>query len=308
MVGMAEAWSDLAGQQSTVLGRKQAKALGLTPDAWQWKLDEGDWTPILPGVVATHSGAVTWQQQCWAAVLKVAPAALSGDAGLAEWGLALGKVGVIDVVRAGTAGKKWRFEDGALLRPHQMGRFDELVTVSPSGMPVVIAPLAVFHAVVWAPSPRAAELRVAVAVQQGIASPAAIREQVLSHEHLPRAQQALVVLDDVELGAHAMSELDFLRLCRSHGLPEPDELQVRVRVGGRTRYLDGRYARQGVRFEIDGQHHMLVANWEQDLVRGNDLAITGRGRNEIQLRWSGSQVRHEQGLVARQLRAALGLT
>jgi hypothetical protein len=52
---------------------------------------------------------------------------------------------------------------------------------------------------------------------------------------------------------------------------------------------------------------MLVASWEQDLVRGNDLAIHTRGTGEIQLRWSGSQVRHDQSLVARQLRAALGL-
>jgi hypothetical protein len=104
-----------------------------------------------------------------------------------------------------------------------------------------------------------------------------------------------------------MSELDFLKLCRRWLLPEPDELQVRLRAGGRTRYLDGRYRKQAVRFEVDGQHHMLVASWEQDLVRGNDLAIHTRGTGEIQLRWSGSQVRHDQSLVARQLRAALGL-
>jgi hypothetical protein len=193
------------------------------------------------------------------------------------------------------------------MRPHQLSRFADQVELTPSGMLVVKAPLAVFHAVVWAPSPRAADFRVAAAVQQGVASPAEIREQVVAHSHLPRAEQALVVLDDVERGAHAMSELDFLALCRRWRLPEPDELQVRVRTGGRTRYLDGRYRRQRVRFEVDGRHHMLVANWEQDLVRGNDLAISSRGSDETALRWSGSQVRHDQWLVARQLRTALGL-
>ena len=279
----------------------------MTEDAWQWKLDEGDWTPVLPGVVATHSGGVTWEQQCWAAVVKLAPAALSGDAGLLAWGTSLNNVRVIDVARAGAAGKRWRFGDGVILRPHQMSRFPELVEQAPSGLPVVPASLAAFHAAVWAPSPRAAEFRLAVAVQQGIASAGAIREQVLVHAHLPRAELALVALDDVEKGAHAMSELDFLKLCRRWLLPEPDELQVRLRAGGRTRYLDGRYRKQAVRFEVDGQHHMLVASWEQDLVRGNDLAIHTRGTGEIQLRWSGSQVRHDQSLVARQLRAALGL-
>lgn len=302
---MTGAWMDVAAGQDTVLGRKQARAAGMTEDAWQWKLDEADWSPILPGVVATHSGAVTWGQQCWAALVKVAPAALSGDAGLLALGMSLNGVRVIDVVRAGTAGKRWRFPDGVVLRPHQMGRFCEQLETASSGLAVVRAPLAVFHAAVWAPSPRAADFRIAAAVQQGLASPAEIREQVLANAHLPRSEQALVVLDDVELGAHAMSELDFLALCRAWQLPEPDELQVRVRTQGGTRYLDGRYRKQRVRFEVDGRHHMLVANWERDLVRGNDVAISARGRDEISLRWSGSQVRYAQSLVARQLGTAL---
>ncbi len=278
----------------------------MTEDAWQWKLDRGDWTPVLPGVVATHSGAASWDQRCWAAVVKVEPAALSGDAGLVAWGMALKGVGVIDVARAGTAGKRWRIPDGPVIRPHQLTRFTQRVALSPAGLPVVTAPLAVVHAVAWAQSPRAAEYRIAAAVQQGLATPAEIRQQVLGNGQLPRAEEALVVLEDVERGAHAMSELDFLTLCRTWRLPEPDELQVRVRIGGQTRYLDGRYRQQRVRIEIDGRHHMQVVQWEQDLGRSNDLAISSRGSGELQLRWSGSQVRHDQALVARQLRAALG--
>jgi len=195
-----------------------------------------------------------------------------------------------------------------VLRPHEFRPFGDVIQQAPNGVPVVRAPLAVFHAAVWAPSPRAAEFRLAAAVQQGIASPGDIRQEVLAQAHLPRATLALRALEDIEQGAHAMSELDFLRLCRAWHVPEPDELQVRVRTGGETRYLDGRYRKQGVRFEVDGQHHMLVGNWEQDLARGNDLAIGFRGADEIQLRWSGSQVRHDQALVARQLRSALGLS
>jgi hypothetical protein len=276
----------------------------MSEEAWQWKLDEKDWTPVLPGVVATHSGAITWDQECWGAVVRVGPcSALSGDAGLIHHGMKMGDVRVIDVVRAGVAGKRWRTTQGTLVRPHQLARF--ATHVVDDGIPVVRAPLAVVHAAVWAPSPRAAEWRICTAVQQQVATAADIRSAVLSNLHLPRADAMLIVLDDVELGAHAMSELDFLRLCRRYDLPEPDELQVKVRVGGKTRYLDARWRKQRVRAEIDGQHHMWVANWEADLLRSNDLAISSRGTDEIELRFSGSQVRHDQAVVARQLRCVL---
>ena len=112
------------------------------------------------------------------------------------------------------------------------------------------------------------------------------------------------MLDDVELGAHAGSELDFLRFLRRHGLPAPDRLQKRMRTGT-VCYLDAWWERQRVAAELDGAHHRLVASWEADALRGNDVVISERHDRVLLLRLTTGNLRHDQLRVAEQLRAAL---
>ena len=112
---------------------------------------------------------------------------------------------------------------------------------------------------------------------------------------LRRRTLIAVVLDDVELGAHAGSELAFLRFCRAHGLPRPDELQVRVRSGAATHYLDARYRRQRVTVEVDGAHHREVATWEADALRTLRVAAAMPGERLVRLtpglmRYDGDEV------------------
>lgn len=299
-------WVEIAASQDTVLGRGQGLRNGLSEDAWQWKRDLGLWVSLLPGVMATHSGIPTRDQQRWAAVIRAGRgAALAGDAALEARGFPFSDLAVIDVAVADrTAGKAMRFPDGVLYRPRSVSGLLEMIERR-EGLPVMTAPFSVLFAAAWAPSDRAAEWRLATSVQRGITGPTELRAALAAVPNLTRHGLIATALDDVELGAHALSELDFLKLCRRFGLPEPDQLQVLVRTAGGTRYLDGRYRRQRVRFEIDGAHHRFVENWEADAVRGNDLAILSRGSDEIQLRFTGSQVRHDGPRVAAQLRAAL---
>ena len=127
-------WPQLAADQDTVLTRWQARYRGMSEDAWQWKLDKRLWTPILPGIVDTHSGEVTPRQQRWAARLRIGQdGALIGDAALVELGFRLKELPVIDVGLADRpAGKAApMLSEGPLFRPRSVQRAGPLLDAAP---------------------------------------------------------------------------------------------------------------------------------------------------------------------------------
>ena len=78
---------------------------------------------------------------------------------------------------------------------------------------------------------------------------------------------------DVCDGAHSLGELDFARLCRTRGLPEPDRQSVRTLADGRV-YLDVAWNDIGLVVEIDGGHHALALNTVADALRQNELVLS----------------------------------
>ena len=301
-------WADTAAAQDGVVTRSQALSSGLTRRAWQWRLHTGDWQGVLPGVAVTHSGTPTRRQLLWAAVLAAGPgAALSGDEALVLHGMQLPEPPVVHVA----------VPEPRLLRVREAAHPDGPVPVvlhrtrglagwvHPVRRPPVVRPApAVLHAAAWAPSDRAAEWRIAAAVQQRVVTPdgvaAALREMPKVH------RRALVraVLEDVRQGAHARSELDLLALLRRNGLPRPDRLQRPVRAGG-LRYLDAWWERQRLGVEVDGAHHRLVGAWDADTLRANDVLVGGRGDRLLLLRFTTGNLRHDEPRVVAQLRAVL---
>ncbi len=234
-------WSEIALSQDGVLGRRQARLGGLSEDAWQWRLDTGRWRSLLPGVAVTHSGEATARQCAWAAVLCAGSgAALTGDAALGEQGMRLPSPSVLHVAvphtRAVVARVLPAAGEGGRIVPHRVRRLQQWVHPV-RRPPVVRAAPALLHAVAWADSDRAAEWRVAAAVQQRLLRPSDVRRALAGMPRRPRTRLVRTVLDDVELGAHAASELAFLRFLREHRLPLPDRLQRLVwppRSTGRT--------------------------------------------------------------------------
>ncbi len=300
-------WQELVEQQDLVIGRRQARLGGMSEDQWQWRLDSGRWRSVLHGVAVAHTGEVTERQRSWAAVVYAgADAYLSADAALVVHGMRLAATRTIHLACARQV-RPQRFprDEQGSVRVDVRRVAEAAALRHPARTPPVLrlAPAAL-HAAAWAGSDRAAEWRLAAVVQQGLVSAADLRRAVGEMARLPRCALVRDVLDDVELGAHAASELDLLRFLRRHGLPLPDRLQRPVRASG-LRYLDAWWERERVSAEMDGAHHRSVGTWEQDALRANDIQLVEQHDRILLLRFTRGHLRHDEARVAAQLRRAL---
>lgn len=301
-------WRELVEQQDGVLARRQALRSGLTEDAWQWQLDRRAWSAVLPGVAVCHSGEPTDRQLAWAAVLYAGEgAALSADAALVDLGMRLPAPDVLHVAiperRIVVAQTFAGTEREARVQPHRVRDLEDLRHPARL-LPVVRATAAVLHAAAWAASDRAAEWRIAAAVQQRAVRVEDLRSALDDLPKLKRRALVRSVLDDVQFGAHARSELDFLALLRRNLLPLPDELQVRPRTE-EVRYLDAVWKRQRVAAEIDGAHHVEVGAWDADVLRANSVVVAHRGDGLALIRFTSGNLRNDEPVVVQQLRALL---
>lgn len=116
----------------------------------------------------------------------------------------------------------------------------------------------------------------------------------------------MLATEDIAQGSHALSEIDFLNLCRRFGLPSPTRQAVRTDRFGRRRYLDVEWRLPDGRIvvaEIDGALHLSPLRWVDDQLRQNEVVIGGT----IVLRYPTVVVRAEPQLVAEQLARVLGV-
>ena len=109
--------------------------------------------------------------------------------------------------------------------------------VVPSGIPRTRPAVAAIRAAHWAVSNRQAALVLAMLVQQRIVTPSQLREAAFAVRGRTRRAFIRQVVADVVDGAHSLGELDFARMCRLRGLPEPSRQVVRRGLRGRI-YLD----------------------------------------------------------------------
>ncbi len=146
----------------------------------------------------------------------------------------------------------------------------------------------------------------AAGVQQRLVGVGALRAAT---DRAPRMRHRAAVraaIEDIGLGAQALSEIDFARLCRRAGLPEPRRQSVRLEPSGRRRYLDAEWRRADGRTvvaEVDGALHLVASTWWADQLRQNEIVLS----DTIVLRFPSIVVRTEPGVVIGQLRRALQL-
>ena len=174
------------------------------------------------------------------------------------------------------------------------------------GQHIEALPHALLRAAATFRNPRPAVGLLAAAVQQRRTTAAELRDALTASPRTRHRAALVAAVADIEGGSEALSEIDFIRLCRRHGLPAPVRQAVRRERSGRRRYLDASWQRPDgklVVVEVDGALHLAPRRWWDDQLRQNELALT----DALVLRFPSVVVRTEESLVVDQLRRALRL-
>lgn len=297
-------WDWITFEQSGVVTSGQACRL-LGRGVVRSRVRQGRWRSICRNIVLTENGCLSRDQQLWAAVLAAGRRARLAGATAATAngvrGLRLKPLHVLIPAERPSSSLPGRLpRDMAPVRIHRTG------ILPPAHMKVGRPPRtttarAVVDAAAWAGSDDRARTVLAAACQQRRVTPSELREVLDVLTRIPRRTLIRTTLADIEGGAEALSEIDFVALCRHHLLPLPDLQQRRIDSDGRTRYLDAYWRRSRLHVEVDGAHHMDVRQWSADMLRQNAVWIRG----DRILRFPAWLIRTHPDLVAAQLRAAL---
>ncbi|WP_251152467.1 hypothetical protein [Cellulosimicrobium sp. Marseille-Q4280] len=269
-------FSRLVAAQAHVATRTQLRALGITSRHVATQLAAHRWTAVSSDVVVLHNGPPTVETALWTAVLCAPdPVALGSWTGLARHGLVgWARPGIhVVVARGATVARR----SGVVVHESRRPAPEDIVRVD--GLPVHRVERCAVDAAAWQDSPRTAVGLLAAVVQQRLTTADRLGEQLdrvgkVRFHRLLRASLA-----DVRGGADALSEIDLVRLCRAHGLPEPSRQVRRQDARGRTRFLDAEWRlRDGRRLvvEVDGVGHMEVGRWYDDLLRDAELGHDDR--------------------------------
>ncbi len=195
------------------------------------------------------------------------------------------------------------------VRIHESRRFDPTLHLHPTRPPPrTRTARSAIDSAAWSHNSRTAVGVLAAVVQQRLTRVDDLRLELQAAGRIRHGRLLAAAVADIGGGSQALSEIDFARLCRRHGLPEPVRQAIRVESSGRRRYLDAEWVRaDGVRVvaEVDGAVHLLPRQYWDDMERGNELALDGR----IVLRFVAFALRAHEARVAAQLyRALVSLT
>ncbi|WP_242624710.1 endonuclease domain-containing protein [Krasilnikovia cinnamomea] len=264
----------------------------------------GRWRRICRGVLLTENGRLGWDQQLWVAVLAAGPGALLGGVTAATLGGVRGlRAGPVDVLIPAHRTVTRRLTGLPLDMPGVRVHRSTLLTPGTrlGRPPRTTVARAVVDAASWARTDDEARVVLAAACQQRRVLPSQLHEVVAAHPRSPRRALIRATISDLDGGAQALSELDFVALCRRYGLPSPDLQQHRTDARGRHRYLDAYWRQWRLHVEVDGAHHMDVRHWAADMLRQNEVWISG----DRILRFPSWLLRGRPDEVAAQIRAAL---
>jgi hypothetical protein len=295
----------LAVQQCDVLTREQLRQVGFLSKHVARRLRQGLWVEYGDHVVALHNGPLTTEQRWWVAVLSCgSPAALASESALRAAGVTL--LGGDDTVHV-VISRGGRGSDLGWVKVHESRRFTAADIHPARRPPAVRLERAAVDAAAWAATDRRACGLLLAVVQQRMTTPGRLAAALRTAGSLRRRPLLARVLLDAAGGAQALTEVDFARMCRRHGLPLPERQVVRVDRFGKRRWLDAALRGPDGRLviaEIDGAVHLLPMTYWDDMARGNEVAISG----ERLLRFPSIAIYLDEAAVADQLHRALGMT
>jgi hypothetical protein len=260
----------VASRTGGVASRGALRRLGITHDDVRTEQEAGRWRVFGNQTVVPHRGPVSTEGRHWAAIWETGTSitALDGVTALQVAGL---RNYVDDDVHVSVV-HRCSVQKLAGVKLHKVIRRvpGELML---GGIPRTRPSVAALRAAYWAASDRQAALVLIMAVQQRLTTP----EQLHAWSRLLRGRRRRGFIKDVvryiDDGVRALGELDFARLCRQWGLPEPDRQFVVDSAMGRS-YLDVRWEGSSLVVEIDGVQHR----------EGLQVSADNLSRNEVTLR------------------------
>lgn len=287
-------------RQDHVISRRQALR-HLSDKAIRHRLTAGRWRLAHRAVYVTHSGPVSEHQRRWIAALAVGRGRITPLAGLSALAV-LGLRGFPSRpihVLLGAARRDTDPPPGVVVhRTRHLPSEDRHHAGSP---PCTMPARSLLDAAQWARSDEEAVAIVAAGFQQRLVGLADVEPVLARMPHLRRRPVIVAAVADAAGGAESIFEVDFARLCRRAGLPEPSRQVARTDRSGRRRYRDVYFDEWGVHVEIDGGQHMDVKAWYADMRQHNEVAIAG----ERLLRFPGWALRQRPDEVVADMRAAL---
>lgn len=273
---------------------------GTTPARIQAQLDARRWRRW-GHAIALHNGPLTREQAWHVARLHAGRRALlTGFTALESFGLRGWQRDIVDLLvplgaRALTCSPV----------PFRVHRRRDWSAVRRAGVaPVHHRDDALLTAAESFDSPRPACGILAAAVQQRLVRPSGISLALDARPKVRHRRLLVLAAADIAQGAQALSEIDFVRLCRRHNLPAPIRQAVRRDGSGRRRYLDASWRRRDGRLvvaEVDGALHLDQRRWWDDQARQNELVLD----DALVLRYPSMIVRIDEPYVVGQLARAL---
>lgn len=294
----------LVAEQAAVLTVAQAKAF-FTEGVVRGNLKQGRWRRLCRGVLLAENGRLMRDQQLWVAVLVAGDRArLAGQTAATEGGVRGLQTEPIDVLIPADRIRSDRPPRLPADMPDVRIHRTSVLPVAHRQIgrpPRTTVARAVIDAAAWANSDKEARDLITRACQQARVTPAALENVLDYFPKIRRHRLMTITIADARGGATALSEIDLVRLCRRFHLPAPDLQRLRIDQSGRSRYIDAEWTSARLLVEIDGGHHMDVRHWAADMLRQNQIWISG----DRILRFPAWLVRSEPGTVAHQIRAAL---
>jgi hypothetical protein len=276
----------------------------MTPDALQWRIESGRWQQPCRGVVVSHSGPLTHEQELWVACLWAGPgAALGGLTAARLWGLRGFDANQDAIELILPPGRERKLARPALRIITHYSRHLSAADVHPARQPPRTREArSRVDAAAWRYSDRGAQAILAAGVQQGLVRPEHLAAVLDGNQRVHRRKLMLETIADIAGGSGALSELDFLRyVIRRFSLPEPDRQVPRADATGRRRWLDAVWEKARLIVEIDGAGHADMLQYWDDMDRDNQFTLQGYDT----LRYASFAIRYQPEYVASQIRQAL---
>jgi hypothetical protein len=291
----------LAVRQQGVLHRGQFDALGVAGGFVAAQIAAQRWMPVGHKVVLLQNAPPTREQLMHIAVhdagslVALASHTALELAGFTGFGKEAGEIHLV-VPR----GAKVTRLPG--VRLHESRRLRSNDVIERRGLPCTKVERSAIDAGAWQPFPRFACLILAAVVQQGLTSAPRLSDALRDVGRVRHKAYMRLALSDIGQGAQSLGELDLAAVCRKFDLVPPDRQQIRRDSRGRPRYLDAEWrlpSGEVVVLEIDGSHHLDVANWQAD-IKSERAIVTSR---RWVLRATTLEIRLEPGSVVADLRA-----